>query len=489
MAAVADENEILPPPQVRPEEEEAPEEDVLAEGKEVKADNTRTRTHTAAKPKPAPKNKAKAKAKAKSAPKTVMKSALKSLKRPAAKSKGGSKGSKGRSKGSKGGSKGSKAEEKDVKEPKVDPSKTPMKKSHNPPEAHPAPKKRQRPAAADDKTETTTERNAKSSIEALFEKMPVNTKEQDDEKEDAEEEKEFDEDKEVEDVEDIASRTTDRSKKQKFLAMLCANQLPSHIVSMWHESTSMKTGRLERQRMMINSLFDRSVAGRLILNTNKPIFTSQQSSYEDYSTTKRNKSLTKVLFCGKFNLSEDLFQQGLSNGDFQEIVEDGKIKYTWSSNVEQNSAGSRTETAAKAEVQGEKGDVKKFFPVNRIDGLAGLGSPVTNYALPPGCPGPEPIMDKTKEFTAEQWKIAQSQLQPRMAAMDKLEKEGLKMVQLVGCDNKQDQLFVKLFLGCYCCCCCLSFYWYFTFLITVLSTVIIKRLQVSKSLCWHQLLK
>ena len=59
----------------------------------------------------------------------------------------------------------------------------------------------------------------------------------------------------------------------------------------------------------------------LILNTNKPIFTSQQSSYEDYSNTKRNKSLTKVLFCGKFNLSEDLFQQGLSNGDFQEIVE------------------------------------------------------------------------------------------------------------------------------------------------------------------------
>ena len=154
------------------------------------------------------------------------------------------------------------------------------------------------------------------------------------------------------------------------MAMLSANQLPSDIVSMWQQSTNMKTGRLERQRVIINSLFDRSVAGSLILNTNKPIFTSQQSSYEDCSNTKRNKPLTKVLFCGKFNLSEDLFQQGLSNGDFQEIVEDGKIKYTWGSmedgkikytwgsNVEQTSAGSRTETGAKAEVQGEKGDVQ-----------------------------------------------------------------------------------------------------------------------------------
>ena len=128
----------------------------------------------------------------------------------------------------------------------------------------------------------------------------------------------------------------------------------AHIVSMWQQSTNMKTGRSEQQRVIINSLFDKSVAGRLILNTNKPIFTSQQSSYEDYSNTKRNKSLTKVLFCGKFNLSEDLFQQGLSNGDFQEIVE-GKIKYTWGSNVEQTSAGSRTETGTS----GQKSKVRK----------------------------------------------------------------------------------------------------------------------------------
>ena len=69
-----------------------------------------------------------------------------------------------------------------------------------------------------------------------------------------------------------------------------------------------------------------------------------------------------------------------------------------------------------------------------------------------GSKGPQPIMDQqesvTKELTAEQWNFAHGRLQPSMAAMDKLEKEGLKMVQIVGRDKKRDPLFVKLSLGC-----------------------------------------
>ena len=67
------------------------------------------------------------------------------------------------------------------------------------------------------------------------------------------------------------------------MVMLSGNQLPSHIVGMWQQTAAMKSGRLAQQRMIINSLFDRSAAGRLILNTNKPMFISQQSTYEDYS--------------------------------------------------------------------------------------------------------------------------------------------------------------------------------------------------------------
>lgn len=42
------------------------------------------------------------------------------------------------------------------------------------------------------------------------------------------------------------------------------------------------------------------------------MFISQQSTYEDFLNTNRNKSLTKVIFIGKFNLTEDMFLfQGL----------------------------------------------------------------------------------------------------------------------------------------------------------------------------------
>ena len=88
------------------------------------------------------------------------------------------------------------------------------------------------------------------------------------------------------------------------------------------------------------------------------------------------------------------------------------------------------------------------FKSNR--GLVGLGASLKN-AIPMGSKGPQPIMDQqesvTKELTAEQWNFAQGRLQPSMAAMDKLEKEGLKMVQIVGRDKKRDPLFVKLSLG------------------------------------------
>ena len=107
-----------------------------------------------------------------------------------------------------------------------------------------APKKR--PAAADDKAK------AKAGKKALFENMPADKdpdpEKGDDDKEEAEEEQEFEEDKEIDDFEDSASKTTDRCKKQKFMQMLSSGQVPAHVANMWKESTTLKTGRLDRQR-------------------------------------------------------------------------------------------------------------------------------------------------------------------------------------------------------------------------------------------------
>lgn len=445
--AMADE-EAIPPTQARPDEEEHPEDDHPEAEKSEPEDKEDSkspfkRPATAAKSKAVAKTKAKAKAKAKVAPSSG--SSPKKVK-PTIHKRPSANITKGGSKGNKGGSKGSKADQEEV-------PLTPMKAKKTP-DTPEAPKKR---PAADGQPKAKTK--AKAKAKALFEKMPADkdpdSEQGDDDKEEGEEEeeeKEFEEDKEIDDFEDSA-KTTDRCKKQKFMQMLSSGQVPAHVANMWKESTTMKTGRLDRQRLIINSLFDRSAAGRLIMNTNKPVFTSEQKTFSEYSNTKRHKSLTKVLFCGKFNLSEDAFQQGLANNEFQEIVEDGVVKYTWDANVESTAAGSRSETGAKASVEGKVGDAKKFLQLGTSSMAKGLGPPMQQSAkMPMGNKALAPIMDQqtpaTKELTAEQWNFAQGQLHPSMAAMDKLEKEGLKMVQLVGQDNKQDPLFVKLSLGC-----------------------------------------
>lgn len=46
-----------------------------------------------------------------------------------------------------------------------------------------------------------------------------------------------------------------------------------------------------------------------------------------------DKTLPKVLFMGKFNLSEAMFAEGLKSGDFFETVDDCDRKvYAWSTN-------------------------------------------------------------------------------------------------------------------------------------------------------------
>ena len=455
--------EEIPATQVRPEDEEVPEPAAAAETEKSTPEDTpeeasMKKPATAAKTKAQPKNTAKAKAKTtpkaspmKVKPTTAPKASPMKVKptiqkKPSSNiSKGGAKGSKGGSGGKKGGSKGSKGgEDKDKEIP------TTPKKADKKVETPEAPRKR--PAAAD--AQAKAKGKAKAVKKPLFEKMPAEKEtEKDDEKEEPEEEQDFEDDKELDDFDDSESKTTDRCKKQKFMQMLSSGQVPAHVANMWKESTTMKTGRLDRQRLIINSLFDRSAAGRLIMNTSKPLFTSEEKTFSEYSNTKRNKSLPKVLFCGKFNLSEDAFQQGLANNEFQEIVEDGVVKYTWSSNVESTAAGSRSETGAKASVAGKVGDGNKFFGKGLGNMAKGLGQQaLQDVKMPMVSKGPPPIMDQqtpaAKELTPEQWNFAQGQLHPSMAAMDKLEKEGLKMVQLVGQDNKQDPLFVKLHLGC-----------------------------------------
>ena len=50
------------------------------------------------------------------------------------------------------------------------------------------------------------------------------------------------------------------------------------------------------------------------------------------TASKKDKALSKVLFMGKFNLTENMLEEGLRNGEFYMVKdEQGKEKYSWES--------------------------------------------------------------------------------------------------------------------------------------------------------------
>ena len=65
----------------------------------------------------------------------------------------------------------------------------------------------------------------------------------------------------------------DRSKNQKFQALLKSGLLPEWLVSQWKKSLTMKGAKIETQRRLVNLAIDRDPSsGKLMLNTNKGFF-------------------------------------------------------------------------------------------------------------------------------------------------------------------------------------------------------------------------
>ena len=90
------------------------------------------------------------------------------------------------------------------------------------------------------------------------------------------------------------------------------------------------------------------------------MFQSARAQYQDKSSSAIEKSLPKSLFCGKFTLSPEFFQEGIAAGDFQEVDVGGRAQYVWSSRESKITKGDRSEVGLKAEIQGKKEDGAKF---------------------------------------------------------------------------------------------------------------------------------
>ncbi|CAE7612564.1 unnamed protein product [Symbiodinium microadriaticum] len=97
-------------------------------------------------------------------------------------------------------------------------------------------------------------------------------------------------------------KNKDRSKDYKFKAMYKSGQLPSWLAEEWEKASAMKSGRQERQREIVNNAIDRKADGRLLMNTDKPMFAELQATFTKNKSTEKEKSLPKSLFMGKFKL-------------------------------------------------------------------------------------------------------------------------------------------------------------------------------------------
>lgn len=413
-----------------------PEEAAPKTPVELIPDDTPKRKPAASKPpkspkSPAAKAKGNAKGKSKAKPKTP-------AKKPASKVlKGSNKGSKGGkgAKGAKPGKGGAKQGKGANQEDSSSSSAVPMK----------------RPSANQNQESKDENKQAKKDAwKAGIMEEKVEPPQKKGQEEGEEEVGHFDEDPEVLAPVEASSgaETRDRSKHNKFLQMLSSEHIPEYIAHEWEASKSMKSGKRDRQSLIVNSLFDRSSAGKLILNDQKVVFMAMKTNYNEKVKKEQCKTLPRMLFMGKFNLTAEMLQEGLEAGEFEAVETPSGVQYGWKSHTHTKKEAERNEMGWKGQKEGGKGDMSKY---NQLAGTWKSGIKGLPSSRATGSATPLAILDQQAPLSEEQWQQAQAQLNQAINAYDKMETTALQLLQAIGPDNKNDPVYAVLLLGCaYC---------------------------------------
>ena len=228
----------------------------------------------------------------------------------------------------------------------------------------------------------------------------------------------------------------DRSKMQKFQGMLATNSLPAFLAAEWERTLTLKVGKRERQSALVNALFDRNAAGKLIMNTQKPIFQSLHEEYQDTKTKKAFKTLPKVLFCGKFNLSPEALEQGLREGQFVEVEGPSGAEYGWRTSTHADIKGSKSATGYKQSEEGTADMMQKYHEMSKA-----WKSGISRPAVSAGSSQRQPLaICDENSLTSEEWEVASKQLQQALAAMEQQEKNALKYMSQLE-DGEEDPLY------------------------------------------------
>ena len=246
---------------------------------------------------------------------------------------------------------------------------------------------------------------------------------------------------------DDDENTKNRSKNAKFLKMLKDSSLPDWLVQEWEKASKLTSGKREKQREIVNNCLDHQ-GGRLVLNVDKPMFQQMSASYKQTLTRDKEKSLPRRLLQGKFNLTDEAFEEALQEGDVVEVkMKGGKTGYMFQSMEHETERGKRAESSVVEQVEGNK-KKKLFFEEGVKNWAIGLFEKSKDKAIGEKRPGLLALKDRQAPLSEAQWQQAQSQLKPAQDAFEKCNSAGLKFLQTIGPDNKLDPLYPTLFLGC-----------------------------------------
>ena len=250
----------------------------------------------------------------------------------------------------------------------------------------------------------------------------------------------FEEDPVLEDGE--VHEIRDRTKNQKFQTMLANGELPPFIQKEWERVSKLRSGKRERQTAIINAIYDRSAAGRLISNTDKAIFESMRYDYQDTKSKKQLKTLPLLLFCGKFRLTPEQVQQGLREGQFMEVETPNGTEYGWRQSTFSEIKGVKTATGYKMSEEGDQDTMQKYTEMTQC-WKSGIKRP---QSIASGS-NQLAICDVESPLSQEEWVVAQKQLQSAFAALDQQEKNAMRHMGVIE-QNEDEPLYPLLNLVC-----------------------------------------
>ena len=172
-----------------------------------------------------------------------------------------------------------------------------------------------------------------------------------------------------------------------------------------------------------------------------------QEQYTEHKSTISENSLPKLLFMGRFGLTQAMFEEGLQTGEFYEIdADDGKKRYAWTESTKSTTHGSSSGHKMEASKQLTKSQAAvenaKFATWSSNLFHAAFVSGSHQKALPPSQSVPLAICDMEKTLDKEQWEQAKSNLGEAMCAFEKIEKDAKKLLSEVDADG--DELFDSL---------------------------------------------